>query len=171
MEMHISGIAALIFIGASTVANASNTVGCNTAQSHQFDFWVGTWNVFPNVKGAQQVATSLIESLYSGCGIRENWMPLNGSNGGSMNAYSQVTGQWEQFWVDSGGSAVHFSGGLNGKSMVIQGLWPAPGHANQLSRITYTPLKKGRVEQLGEISNDGGANWSKSFDFIYKPAK
>lgn len=150
---------------------SSARAACDTPQSHQFDFWVGKWNVFPNVMGAQQVATSLIESLYAGCGIRENWMPFGGTGGGSMNAYSQVTGQWEQFWVDSSGSAVHFSGGLKGKSMVIQGLWPAPGHPDQLSRITYTPRKHHAVEQLGEVSNDGGQTWAKSFDFIYRPAK
>jgi hypothetical protein len=82
-----------------------------------------------------------------------------------------VTGHWEQFWVDSGGSAVHFTGGWNGDAMVIQGLWPQAGHPNALSRITYTPLKKGRVEQFGEFSYDGGTTWSPSFDFIYKPAK
>lgn len=169
--MRIVGIAAFVIFGASTVANAANTVGCNTAQSHQFDFWVGKWNVFPNVKGAQQAATSLIESLYSGCGIRENWMPIGGTGGGSMNAYSQVTKQWEQFWVDSVGSAVHFTGGWNGNAMVIQGLWPQAGHSNAISRITYTPLKKGRVEQFGEFSYDGGQSWQPSFDLIYKPAK
>src|ERR1041384_6491566 len=59
---------------------------CTSAQHRQFDFWVGRWDVYPTGKD-KLVAHSLIEKLYSGCVIRENWMPLNGSDGGSLNTY------------------------------------------------------------------------------------
>jgi len=45
---------------------------CASAEYRQFDFWVGTWDVYPT-GGSELVAHSLIESVYNGCGLRENW--------------------------------------------------------------------------------------------------
>ena len=59
---------------------------CTSAQHRQFDFWVGPWDVYPTGKD-KLVAHSLIENLYSGCVIRENWMPFKGTDGGSLNTY------------------------------------------------------------------------------------
>lgn len=145
--------------------------GCTSPESRQFDFWVGKWDVFPKSHPDRKVANSLIERLYSGCGIRENWMPLKGGSGGSLNAYDPVTKRWRQFWADSDGSSALFTGGLVGTAMVIEGVWPQPGHPHQRTRITYTPMADGSVEQAGEASNDNGKTWKKSFDLIYrKPA-
>ncbi len=144
---------------------------CTAPERHQFDFWVGKWDVYPASKPERLVAHSLIESLYAGCGIRENWMPLKGGTGGSLNAYDPIKKQWRQFWTDASGSSALFTGGWNGREMVIEGVWPQPGHPTQITRITYTPLKDGSVEQAGQSSDDGGKSWQKSFDLIYrKPA-
>jgi len=48
---------------------------CSSPEHRQFDFWVGKWDVYPTGKD-KLVAHSLIEKVY-GCGVRENWMPLN----------------------------------------------------------------------------------------------
>ena len=71
---------------------------CAAPEFAQFDFWVGYWDVY-GPKG-QQVANSLIEKVY-GCGVRENWKPLQGAGGGSLNIYVPETKKWEQFWIDS----------------------------------------------------------------------
>ncbi|HUP66987.1 MAG TPA: hypothetical protein VM145_02075 [Sphingomicrobium sp.] len=134
---------------------------CATAEFHQFDFWAGQWDVY-GPKG-KQVANSLIEKVY-GCGIRENWMPFNAADGGSLNIYVPDKKQWEQFWIDSGGTRATFVGGLKGREMVIEGVWGGP-----LVRITYTPNADGSVRQYGVQSTDGGKTWAPSFDFLYKP--
>ena len=146
-------------------------LGCTSAQSHQFDFWVGRWHVFPAAKPGQQVATSLIEKLYSGCAVRENWMPLSGAEGGSLNSYDAQAHAWRQTWVDASGSRADFSGAWNGKAMVLEGIWPQPGHPKQRTRMTYTPRADGSVEQAGESSDDDGRTWQPSFDFIYRREK
>ena len=69
---------------------------CAGAAHHAFDFWVGKWDVTP-YGGGPLVAHSLIESLYGGCAIRENWMPLKGTGGGSLtiaNAAAQTQGNF-----------------------------------------------------------------------------
>lgn len=141
---------------------------CAAPEHHQFDFWVGKWDVYPKSKPGKKVAESLIESLYDGCGIRENWMPLKGGKGGSLNAYDPIKKQWRQFWTDASGSSALFTGGWNGQAMVIEGVWPQPGHPGQITRITYTARKDGSVEQAGQSSDDGGKSWQKSFDLIYR---
>jgi hypothetical protein len=142
--------------------------GCDNPGSHQFDFWVGRWQVSPTADPGRKVADSLIEKLYLGCGVRENWMPLKGGPGGSLNAYLPADKGWRQTWVDSNGSYVEFKGGWTGKAMVLIGRWPQPGHPDQLTRMTYTRGADGSVRQLGEVSDDRGRTWKPGFDFTYR---
>lgn len=143
---------------------------CAGAEYHTFDFWVGKWDVYG--AAGRLVAHSLIESVYDGCGIRENWMPLGGTGGGSLSTYVPVKRQWEQFWIDSGNTRALFTGGWNGTAMVIQGPWPkAPADATgPLTRMTYSRNADGSVRQFGEVSADGGTTWTPSFDFTYRKA-
>ncbi len=142
--------------------------GCDTPESHQFDFWVGKWEVFPAAHPDTKIADSLIEKLYAGCAVRENWMPLKGPGGGSLNAWDADTGKWRQTWLDSGGRFADFYGGWDGAAMSIQGVWPQPGKPKQMTRMTYIPHADGSVEQAGFTSDDNGATWQPSFDLIYR---
>lgn len=144
---------------------------CAGPEYRQFDFWVGKWDVRPNGKPTV-VAHSLIESLYGGCAIRENWMPLKGGGGGSLSGYDSNTGQWRQAWIDSSGTRVDFTGKYAGDAMVITGNWRGVNGLGKdgLVRMTYTRQPGGAVRQLGEVSTDGGKSWGPSFDFIYSPS-
>ena len=146
--------------------------GCTAAQDRAFDFWVGSWDVTPT--GAEKlVAHSLIERLYAGCAIRENWMPLKaGGDGGSLSSYVPEEKGWRQTWVDSSGARVDFKGGMAGDAMVLTGWWPnviGPGKG-ALVRMTYTRLAGGAVRQKGDTSIDQGKSWQPRFDFTYRPA-
>ncbi|WP_443749187.1 hypothetical protein [Asticcacaulis solisilvae] len=159
-------LAGLVLAALPAMAAAQTPGSCTSAESHQFDFWVGKWEVFPAAHPQTKVADSLIEKLYADCAVRENWMPLKGPGGGSLNAFVAEKKAWRQTWLDSSGFA-DFTGGWNGKAMVIQGVWPQPGHAGQITRMTYTPRPDGSVEQAGETSDDDGKTWQPSFDLIY----
>jgi hypothetical protein len=142
---------------------------CATPQHRQFDFWVGDWDVTPTGKN-QIVARSLIENLYGGCAIRENWMPLKGAAGGSLNSYVGGPDGWRQTWVGGGGERVDFKGGWDGKAMVLTGGWTGilkPG-VSTVTRMTYTSAADGSVRQLGETSSDDGKTWTPNFDFTYR---
>jgi hypothetical protein len=92
-------------------------------------------------------------------------MPLSNQPGGSLSVYVPADKHWEQFWIDSQGSRAFFTGGWNGKAMVITGRWSGP-----LVRMTYSRNADGSVRQRGEQSTDG-KSWSPAFDFTYRPAK
>lgn len=161
----IATIAAAAFVtpatGMQTLPSTTpKAAPCADPSYHQFDFWTGRWDVF-DPKGSL-VAHSLVESVY-GCGIRENWLPIGKSGGGSLSIYVPAQQHWEQFWIDSSGSRAFFTGGWNGSAMVISGNWGGP-----LVRMTYSKERDGSVRQFGEQSTDNGQNWKPSFDFTYR---
>lgn len=151
----------LAALAAAQAGNAAPGGPCASAEHHQFDFWIGSWDVY-NAKG-QMVAHSLIEPVY-GCGIRENWMPFNNQPGGSLSTYVPEERRWEQFWIDSQGSRAIFTGGWTGSAMVISGKWGGP-----VVRMTYSKNRDGSVRQFGEQSTDDGKTWKPAFDFTYRP--
>jgi hypothetical protein len=141
---------------------------CTSPEHRQFDFWVGEWTVTPTGK-SKVVANSLIEKLYGGCVVRENWMPFTGTPGGSLNSY--VDGRWRQTWVDASNSRVEFVGGIVDGKMVLVGDWKGvngPGK-DAIIRMTYSRNPDGSVRQHGEQSIDFGLTWSANFDFTYHP--
>jgi hypothetical protein len=146
---------------------------CVTPDHRAFDFWVGAWDVSPT--GSDRlVAHSLIERLYAGCAIRENWMPLVAAgDGGSLSSYDSDGKVWRQTWVDSSGARADFKGGIESGAMVLTGWWPnvlGPGKG-ALVRMTYSREAAGAVRQKGETSADQGKSWQPSFDFTYRPAR
>ncbi len=149
---------------------------CDTPAHAAFDFWVGEWDVYARGSDSQ-VARSTIERLYTGCAIRENWNPLRGGPGGSLNSLDPGTGRWHQTWIGSSPGRVEFIGGPVDGKMVLTGYWAGVGPQGEdgLIRMTYTPNVDGpetrSVRQHGELSLDHGLSWSDSFDFIYRPHK
>jgi hypothetical protein len=175
---HLALVAAAISSGSwatqttSPATAPSSPASCTSSGHRQFDFWLGRWDVY-RTGTDRLVAHSLIESLYGGCAIRENWMPLQGDGGGSLNAWLPHHGVWRQAWVDSSNSWAVFEGGIEQDAMVISGVWPGaagPG-TEPLVRISYSREAGGMVRQAGQMSTDGGQTWVPSFDLTYRPAR
>jgi hypothetical protein len=161
-----------ILIALAAPAAAQVPAGCDTPESHQFDFWVGKWEVHPN--GADKIiAHSLIEKKYAGCAVRENWMPLGrelNGGGGSLSLYDQRSKQWRQTWIDSSGTRVDLDGGFADGVMSIAGNWAnfaGPGK-DALVRMNYQLRPDGQVRQWAEASTDGGKTWKPAFDLLYR---
>jgi len=164
-------IACAVLLVSPTFAQTPHADACTQPERSQLDFWVGHWDVYPTGT-TKLIAHSLIEKLYAGCAIRENWMPLGATGGGSLSAWNPRTGKWHQTWTDSSGATVEFDGGLAGDTMTIVGFWPnviAPGK-DGVVRMNYRRNPDGSVRQWGEVTQDGGKSWSPSFDFTYKPS-
>jgi hypothetical protein len=160
------GIAATFVVAGAQVAAAD---GCAAPESEQFDFWVGKWDVASAKKPDKKIANSLIEKLYKGCAVRENWMPLRApAAGGSLNSFDPDQKKWRQFWVDSDGSVAEFVGGWTGSTMVLEGWQVQAGQPRVRKRMTFTPQPDGSVEQVGETSSDEGKSWKPEYDLIYR---
>jgi len=142
---------------------------CTAPEHRQFDFWVGYWDVYPTGRD-KLVAHSLIENLYDGCVIRENWMPLKGSGGSSLNSYFPDEKLWRQAWADSSNGWGTFEGSLENGAMILSGDWKnanGPG-TSAFSRTTWSLNPDGSVRQHGEVRGADGKSWSTSFDFTYR---
>jgi hypothetical protein len=141
---------------------------CLAAEHHQLDFWIGTWKVFQKSDSATQIATSHIESVMNGCGIRESYKSPNAPggeyDGTSYSAFNRNDGKWHQFYVDVNGNASWYTGAMEGTDMVLT----APAKAGSLNKMTYHPLAGGVVEQIGMNSTDGGKTWAPGYDYIYR---
>jgi len=139
---------------------------CSSGKYHQFDFWIGDWNVTSN---GQPAGTNSIYPIHNGCALMENWQGagVGGISGSSLNIYDQASDRWHQTWVDGSGTLLELDGGLQDGNMVMQGERPAAdGNGVTKHRITWTPNEDGSVRQLWDASNDG-QSWTVLFDGIY----
>src|SRR5688572_28172507 len=137
---------ASLLLAQAAAAQAAPPTTCDTPEHAALDFWVGDWDVYPNGRD-NLVAHSRIEKLYGGCAIRESWMPLRGSAGGSLCGFDPATGRWHQTWIGSSPGVVHFEGGPDDGKMVLTGSWPGsgPGGEDGLTRMTYSRVEGGAV--------------------------
>jgi len=143
---------------------------CADAAHHAFDFWIGRWTV-TDTKTGKPAGQSLIESLYAGCTIRENWTDPY-LTGGSLNTYDAASGKWRQTWTDSSGAWREFVGGPRDGRMVLVWRFASvrnPGQFNQV-RLTFTPNPDGSVRQYSDQSRDDGATWVERYNYTYRRA-
>lgn len=162
----------LIFLAALPLfAAAAPNPGerCKAREYHQFDFWLGDWDVFD--ANGQRVGRNRIEAVLSGCALAEHWTDASGSQGKSYNAFDARDRRWHQFWISETGTALSLTGGLAGNAMVLEGEQADPkGGKPTRQRITWTPNADGSVRQHWESSPDGAA-WTTSFDGLYRLRK
>ncbi len=152
----------------AAAAIRANRFPCEQTESHaQFDFWVGSWDVYMNPR--QLAGHNVIEKTEKGCLITEHWTGVQGSSGRSINYYDPQQDQWVQIWVAAGGYMIDIRGGLiDDGSMQLSGyIYYYPNATRADFRGTWTPLEDGRVRQFFEQSTDG-VNWSPWFEGFYQ---
>ncbi len=138
---------------------------CAGAEHHQFDFWIGTWDV--TLPDGKRAGANRIEPILNGCVLRESWDGAGGGHGTSYNAYDGPRGLWHQTWVDDGGSVLVLEGKFAGGKMVLEGRNSDPAGRPLRQRITWQETAPGRVRQHWETSKDDGATWTTAFDGRY----
>jgi len=143
---------------------------CASAQHRQFDFWIGRWDVFDTHTG-ERAGSSVIEILYDGCTLRENWSEP-GFTGGSLNTFDATDGRWHQTWTDSAGAWREFVGGLDDGRMVLVWRHPSAREPGRMAdvRMTFTRNADGSVRQHSDQRIDGGP-WTERYDYTYRPAR
>jgi hypothetical protein len=145
--------------GSAIAGDRNDKSPCNAAEHHQFDFWIGHWEVFlPN---GNKAGENRIEAIEGGCALLEQWSGARGPTGRSLNIYDALRRVWHQTWVDSTGGLLVLEGQWMDGRMVLS------SSAQPVQRITWWPLSDGSVRQLWETSKDGGRTWSTAFDGKY----
>jgi hypothetical protein len=155
---------------AAVLARAKHNVEpcSDTPESRQFDFWIGDWNVTSNLNGGAQAGRSHVELILGQCVIFENWSTPNGS-GKSFNAWNADLGCWQQNWMDDTGDVTNYTDGhFTDAAMRFRADKKDGAGKWQKHRLTFFPLGPDEVRQLGEHSDDGGANWVVDYDLDYR---
>ena len=139
---------------------------CSSPKSHQFDFWIGDWDVTAQGNTA---GINRIHPIANGCVLLEQWEGAAGVHGASMNFYNPTTGQWHQFWVWQNGTTLPMlSGEYRDGKMVLEGEQTAKDGQSVHMRITWYDNPDGSVRQHWETSRDGRQTWKTNFDGLYR---
>lgn len=140
-------------------------------QRRSFDFWIGTWDVFPwSAPPGQgpQLGVNVISSIEAGCALLESWTATRGGTGRSFNWYDRNTQTWRQLWIDrSGGTLDYTRGEFRDGAMRFEGETRGRQGERVLQRLTFFHLHADTVRQLFETSTDGGRTWTPGFDGRY----
>jgi hypothetical protein len=132
--------------------------------NNAFDFWLGTWEV--RARDGALLGRNRVVTLFDGTVLQEHWEGAAGGRGTSLNAFLPDPGVWRQTWVDHQGNWLDLEGGPEGAGMQLRGV-TATGAGPRSERITWTPLVDGRLLQVWEQSQDGGAPWQVAFEGFY----
>lgn len=158
----------------AATANAFPCMG--DPKNHEFDFWIGEWDVFLTQNANVKVGFNKIYRLPGGCSLLENWEATGVPNvGQSINYYDAGSGKWEQLWVGSGGGSKSggvnigrfYDGAFSNNAMQFKYDGTGPNGQKMNGRLTFTQLEPGKVRQHNESSVDGGTTWTTVYDFTY----
>jgi hypothetical protein len=138
------------------------------ADAHDFDFWLGDWDVFG--PEGRQVGTNHVTRLFDGSGaLHEHWHGSGGVEGRSLNAFDASRRVWHQTWMDSTGGVLLLDGGPQDGAMVLEGWGPAADDLDVVDRQRITWTREGdEVRQVWESSSDDGKTWTLAFDGRYR---
>ena len=137
-------------------------------ENHQFDFWVGEWNVVATRDGVS-AGSSRIEKILNDCVIQENWTSANPPyQGKSYNTYNTSLKRWEQFWVDNAQGMIHFYGNVrNGVMDYWTDELPQPDGRKLKRHLQFTPEGADKLRQFSQGTYDDGKTWFVEYDLTY----
>jgi hypothetical protein len=152
----------------------SASAPCDSPQHHQFDFWVGDWQVF-DAKTHQLVAFDRVEKHSQGCIVQQNLTMVTDlyrrpgvsyrMTGIGVNRFDGES--WLELWADNQWGAIVLRGMPDaGKAMVLTTLIPS---RNRDLRLEWEKRPDGSVRALQYVAPAGSGKWELYGDLIYRP--
>ena len=162
-----------VFVSCSVVASLGNLslstedasrAPCAPPTYHEFDFWIGDWEVF-EVGSRNKVAHARVDSILDGCVLREDYRGADGHEGESFTNYDAAKSVWHQTWVTNRGELLEIEGKIENGAMVLSG----KNQAGALVRGEWKPVN-GEVREVAVTSTDSGKTWKPWFDLMFRPS-
>lgn len=148
------------------LAPLPSPAACDAPIYHQFDFWIGTWRV-TDAHGKLLGYDSVSKRL-DGCVIYEEYHDAGDPSVGIGMSYDRGRARWHQDFMDDAGFVLTLDGALQNGAMILEGTDYINGRP-RLNRGTWS--RHGDVvEELWQISTDGGKSWKTHFDGWFHPA-
>src|SRR5262245_43710801 len=93
---------------------------CENPARHQWDFWIGDWDVF-EVDGVTRAARVRVDRSLDGCVLHETYEDPAGLRGQSFSIYDASRNVWHQTWVTNHGQLLTLEGRWQEEGMVLTG--------------------------------------------------
>src|SRR3954463_3691732 len=96
-----SSVAAFVAIlGLAAPCAIAQKNGCDSAESHQLDFWLGDWDLSYTQNGQVVHSANRITKILDGCVVLEEFRGAPGTNldGRSVSTYDPAVSRWKQAW-------------------------------------------------------------------------
>jgi len=137
------------------------------AETDQFDFWVGHWEV--RGPDGTLLGYSTVTREEGNCAIREQWDGNAGSSGASLSVYLPSRDQWRQVWVGSGGTHIDMVGSFVDGEMRMEGTIEYYDPEDVVAfRSVWSQGAGGRVRQRMEQFDLVTQVWELWFDGFYR---
>ncbi len=131
-------------------------------ENHEFDFWLGEWNVY----WGDKQGTNRVESVLDGAVIHENF-DGDGLIGTSVSVFSKEDNRWHQTWVDNTGSYLDFIGEFADGRMILSRNGVVEGKAVK-QRMVWYDITANAFLWNWERSDDEGSSWREMWKLEYK---
>lgn len=143
---------------------------CSSAEFHQLDFWLGTWDARWEEGGGTPAGsgTNVITREYGGCVIQEAFdggPATGGLIGHSVSTYHAPVGKWRQTWVDNQGGYFALVGGPEGDRFVLVSSRLRDNAAVQ--RMVFEDIAANSFTWRWQSTTDAGATWADSWVIHY----
>lgn len=155
----------------------SNSSKCNSEEFHQFDFWIGEWDINQKIiqKDGSWLETSAqtsVTSILNGCALEEHWKgdvrffwlgmeKVETMEGFSFRYYNEKEKVWYLYWIDE--LNLSLGSGAKGKFENGKGEFFSENstpNGKRMSRITFSNITENSVDWDLAISEDNGENWT-----------
>ncbi|MGH7450787.1 MAG: hypothetical protein ACRENG_05545 [bacterium] len=146
---------------------------------HQFDFWLGEWDLtWPGEQsglpaGQMGRGTNSITAILDSAVIQESFVDLapNSLRGISVSVYNQRLGKWQQTWVDNQSSYLDFVGEFKDGKMIFSRKAMTKDGKEIIQRMVWHNIAKKQLDWNWEASEDGGKTWKVNWQIHYARKK
>jgi len=160
----------LVFLGCLAAAQAlAQTVGCDSPESRQLDFWLGDWDLTYAQAGKVDHSHNRVTKTLDGCVVMEAFTGAPGValDGRSVSMYDRTASKWKQTWVDNNGAYLDFVGGPEAGRFVLSRSFERDGKRIR-QRMVFQDIQADSLKWLWQRSDDGGATWATQWEIDYR---
>lgn len=140
--------------------------GCSSAESKQFDFWIGDWDLTFDGGGK---AKNRISKILDECVVLEEYTG-GGLVGKSFSTFDPQAKQWRHTWIDNTARHVDFAGEFQQGRMVVTRDASGPRGAFK-QRLIWSDIQRDSLKWTIERSDDSGKSWKVVFSASYQREK
>jgi hypothetical protein len=158
--------------GAQTQTQTQAPPPCTSAESRQFDFWVGDWEAHFTQNGKPGQSRNKVTRILGDCVIFEDFRgaPDSPLYGMSHSVFDRQAGKWKQTWVDNNASYLDFVGEFKDDRMILSRTAAKDGKTF-LQRMVWFDIQPDRFNWHWERSDDGGKTWQVNWKIDYRRVK